>query len=128
MVQSRVRIRARPARLGAWQNNAPGKTKPAARRGGRTAPGGRSRAREDAAAARRPAASAELIGHRSDGCSGVAPADDDGWRVSVDVVEVPRIPDTTSLLATYEVDLASDGDAPRLPQGPPLPPRRAADM
>lgn len=51
----------------------------------------------------------KLIGHRSEGCSGVTPADDDGWRVCVDVVEVPRIPDTTSLLATYEVDLARDG-------------------
>ncbi|MFI0720797.1 gas vesicle protein GvpO [Streptomyces sp. NPDC021224] len=50
-----------------------------------------------------------LIGHTSDGCSGVTPADDDGWHVCVDVVEVPRIPDTTSLLATYEVDLAGDG-------------------
>ena len=50
-----------------------------------------------------------LIGHPSDGCSGVVPGEDDGWRVSVDVVEVPRIPDTTSLLATYEVDLAADG-------------------
>ncbi|MFI0900438.1 gas vesicle protein GvpO [Streptomyces sp. NPDC020983] len=49
-----------------------------------------------------------LIGHASDGCSGVTPADD-GWRVCVDVVEVPRIPDTTSLLATYEVDLDGDG-------------------
>lgn len=51
----------------------------------------------------------KLIGHETEGCSGVAPDGDHGWCVSVDVVEVPRVPDTTSLLATYEVDLAGDG-------------------
>lgn len=35
---------------------------------------------------------------------------DDGWCVAVDVLEVPRIPDTTSLLATYEVTLAQNGE------------------
>ena len=33
-----------------------------------------------------------------------------GWRVHVDVLEVPRIPDTTSLLATYEVEIDKNGD------------------
>ncbi|GGV26235.1 hypothetical protein GCM10010277_07690 [Streptomyces longisporoflavus] len=32
-------------------------------------------------------------------------SDDDGWCVVVDVLEVARIPDTTSLLASYEVQL-----------------------
>ncbi|MEU9760470.1 gas vesicle protein [Streptomyces sp. NPDC047985] len=32
-----------------------------------------------------------------------------GWCVAVDVLEVPRIPDTTSLLATYEVELDETG-------------------
>ncbi|OMI39781.1 gas vesicle synthesis family protein [Streptomyces sparsogenes DSM 40356] len=35
---------------------------------------------------------------------------EDGWRVNVDVVEVARIPDTTSLLATYEVDIDERGE------------------
>jgi hypothetical protein len=35
--------------------------------------------------------------------------EENNWRVNVDVLEVPRIPDTTSLLATYEVDLDEDG-------------------
>lgn len=35
---------------------------------------------------------------------------DEGWRVHVDVMEVPRIPDTTSLLATYEVEIGKDGE------------------
>ena len=34
---------------------------------------------------------------------------EDGWCVAVDVLEVPRIPDTTSLLATYEVELDETG-------------------
>ncbi len=35
---------------------------------------------------------------------------DDGWCVVVDVLEVPRIPDTTSLLASYEVRLDDRGE------------------
>lgn len=65
---------------------------------------------QDAADAARRAADSlsELTGYPSEGCSEVAPADE-GWRVCVDVVEVRRIPDTTSLLATYEVALSQDG-------------------
>lgn len=81
-------------------------TRPAAARRGGTRTG-KVKGAEDAAV-RAARGLSKLIGHRSDGCSGVAPADD-GWRVCVDVVEVPRIPDTTSLLATYEVDLDGDG-------------------
>ena len=47
------------------------------------------------------------------GCeiAGVSAVDrtDDGWLVAVDVVELTRVPDTTSVLATYEVRV--DGDA-----------------
>ncbi|WP_228984042.1 gas vesicle protein [Streptomyces sp. DH12] len=35
---------------------------------------------------------------------------DDGWRLTVEVVELSRIPDTTSLLASYEVELDGDGE------------------
>ncbi|MCP9206045.1 gas vesicle protein [Streptomyces cucumeris] len=52
---------------------------------------------------------AALISHPTEGVSAVR-REDDGWRVCVDVLEVPRIPDTTSLLATYEVDLDSHGE------------------
>jgi hypothetical protein len=51
----------------------------------------------------------KLTGRIAEGCSEVTPTEDDGWLVSVDVVEVARIPDTTSLMATYEVQLAGDG-------------------
>ncbi|WP_381791325.1 gas vesicle protein [Streptomyces niveus] len=50
----------------------------------------------------------KLIRHRPEGVSAVS-RNDDGWHVDVDVLELPRIPDTTSLLATYEVDIDEDG-------------------
>lgn len=34
----------------------------------------------------------------------------DGWRVALDVVEVHRIPESTDVLATYELDLDDDGE------------------
>lgn len=49
-----------------------------------------------------------LISHPLEGVSAVHRTEG-GWRVCVDVVEVPRIPDTTSLLATYEVTLDRQG-------------------
>lgn len=52
---------------------------------------------------------AALITHPAEGVSAVCRVED-GWRVSVDVVEVARIPDTTSLLATYEVDIDERGE------------------
>ncbi|MFJ5657373.1 gas vesicle protein [Streptomyces microflavus] len=45
-----------------------------------------------------------LISHPAEGVSAIRRSDD-GWSVVVDVLEVPRIPDTTSLLASYEVRL-----------------------
>ncbi|MGE9693358.1 gas vesicle protein GvpO [Streptomyces sp. NRRL F-5630] len=51
---------------------------------------------------------AALIGHEAEGVSAVRRGEA-GWRVEVDVVEVHRIPDTTSLLATYEMSLDEEG-------------------
>ncbi len=50
-----------------------------------------------------------LVGRPIEGVSAFERTDD-GWRVDVDVVELERIPDTTSLLATYELELDEDGD------------------
>ncbi|MET7850572.1 gas vesicle protein [Streptomyces avermitilis] len=50
-----------------------------------------------------------LIGHPTEGVSAVRRVDD-GWCVVVDVLELARIPDTTSLLASYEVQLDQDGE------------------
>lgn len=36
--------------------------------------------------------------------------DGDGWELQVEVLELERIPDTTSLMATYRVRLEPDGD------------------
>jgi len=36
--------------------------------------------------------------------------DDDCWQVGVEVLELRRIPDTTDILAIYEVTLDSNGD------------------
>lgn len=52
---------------------------------------------------------AELTGKDPEGISGVGRADDGGWTISVDVVELARIPSSTDLLATYEVCLDADG-------------------
>ncbi|RBM20425.1 gas vesicle protein [Streptomyces sp. PT12] len=66
-------------------------------------------ARGPSGAARRACRRLEkLTGHPVDGVSAVH-RDKDGWRVCVDVVEVPRIPDTTSQMAIYEVELDEDG-------------------
>jgi hypothetical protein len=37
----------------------------------------------------------------------------DGWRVTLEAVELRRIPDSTDVLATYEVELDGDGDLVR---------------
>ncbi|MFD0318718.1 gas vesicle protein GvpO [Streptomyces flavalbus] len=51
-----------------------------------------------------------LIRHRLEGVSAVRRGDEDGWIVNVDVLELARIPDTTSLLAVYEVELDASGE------------------
>ncbi|MFB7224927.1 gas vesicle protein [Streptomyces sp. NPDC056227] len=69
---------------------------------------GRLRGAEDAAQ-HASGSLARVIDHHTEGVSAVSRSDDGGCRVSVDVMEVARIPDTTSLLATYEVELDSQG-------------------
>jgi hypothetical protein len=51
----------------------------------------------------------ELTGKGVEGVTGLARAED-GWKVHVEVVEVRRIPDTTDVLALYEVQVDEDGD------------------
>jgi hypothetical protein len=52
---------------------------------------------------------AELTGKQPEGISGINRSDDGGWAISIDVVELVRIPSSTDLLATYEVCLDADG-------------------
>lgn len=35
---------------------------------------------------------------------------EDGWQVEIEVLELERIPDTTSVLGTYQVDLDNSGE------------------
>lgn len=50
-----------------------------------------------------------LIQHRVEGVSAVRRTEH-GWCVEAEVLELARIPDTTSLLATYEVKLDEQGE------------------
>jgi len=50
-----------------------------------------------------------LTGKEPEGVTGLHRSED-GWIVQVEVVEVRRIPDTTDILALYEVEVDSDGD------------------
>jgi hypothetical protein len=50
----------------------------------------------------------ELNGQPAERVSGVRKTDD-GWSILVDVVDVERVPATTSVLSTYRVDTDPEG-------------------
>ena len=54
----------------------------------------------------------ELFGKPVETVSGFGSSEDNGggWTVTLELLELPRIPDTTSLLGTYEATLDSDGN------------------
>lgn len=52
---------------------------------------------------------AALHGRQPDSVSGVQQVDE-GWRLDMEVVELERIPPSTTVMATYEVDLDADGE------------------
>ena len=51
----------------------------------------------------------ELTGKDAEGVTGFERTDE-GWRVEVEVVEVRRIPDTSDILALYELSVDEDGE------------------
>ena len=51
----------------------------------------------------------ELIGQSPHAVTGARPQGE-GWSLLIDVVELERVPDTTSVLATYRVDTDRDGN------------------
>lgn len=53
---------------------------------------------------------AALTAKQVDGVTGVRRDGESGWSVLVDVVELERIPSTTSVIATYRVDVDADGE------------------
>lgn len=52
---------------------------------------------------------AQLLGRPPDSVSSLKP-NEDGWVAQVEVVELERIPDTTSVMASYKVTLDEDGE------------------
>lgn len=50
----------------------------------------------------------ELLGKAPESVSALQRGDE-GWTADVEVVEVQRIPDTTSVMASYRVSLDADG-------------------
>ncbi|MEU9182349.1 gas vesicle protein [Streptomyces sp. NPDC048550] len=99
---------ARPRRASSHavgDGNGQGRERP-----GRSAPRRRS-GKTGAAAAMRAAAQqlAELLGRLPDSVSSLKPTED-GWEAQVEVVELDRIPDTTSVMASYRVALDEDGE------------------
>jgi hypothetical protein len=55
------------------------------------------------------AAVSELVGCPAEGVTAIR-KDDDGWVVTVEVLEVARIPETTDVLGTYDVHVDGDGE------------------
>ena len=51
----------------------------------------------------------ELVGKQPEGVTGLQRTED-GWTVQVEVLEVRRVPDTTDVLSSYEVEMDTDGD------------------
>jgi hypothetical protein len=52
---------------------------------------------------------AELTGRRPESVLGLR-KDDDGWKVTVELVELSRVPNSTDLLGCYVVTLDDDGE------------------
>ena len=53
---------------------------------------------------------AELFGKPVDSISAIARDGTRGWVVTLELVELERIPETTSLIGSYEVKLDADGN------------------
>ena len=53
---------------------------------------------------------ADLTGSQVETVSGLERDGDDAWVVTVEVLELERVPSTMDLLASYEIRLSGDGD------------------
>jgi hypothetical protein len=51
----------------------------------------------------------DLLGHPVERVAG-ATREEDGWRLTIDVVELERIPDSTSVLGSYDVSVDQEGE------------------
>ncbi len=52
----------------------------------------------------------QLLGRPIEAVLGVQREDDNGWMVTVQVIELSRVPMTTDVLASYEVTLDEQGE------------------
>jgi hypothetical protein len=52
----------------------------------------------------------ELLGRPIESVLGLERDDEDGWKLTVQVVELARIPQSTDVLGAYSVTLDSDGE------------------
>jgi hypothetical protein len=52
----------------------------------------------------------QLLGRPIEAVLGLERDDDSGWKVTVQVVELSRIPSTTDVLGSYEVTLDEQGE------------------
>ena len=52
----------------------------------------------------------ELLGHPVESVLGVERNDDDLWQVTVQVLELARVPNSTDVLGAYQVTLDTDGE------------------
>ncbi|MEO3824366.1 gas vesicle protein GvpO [Actinomadura madurae] len=64
-----------------------------------------------------------MTGRSAESVVGVERAGEDGWRITVEVVETRRIPDSADILAVYDTEVDADGElvayrrARRYPRG-----------
>ncbi|MGW7065029.1 gas vesicle protein GvpO [Streptomyces sp. NPDC054904] len=102
---------AEPARPRRASGQAAGEGAEQNRRTPRRTPPRRRPTAPGPAAAMRAAAQqlAELLGRHPDSVSSLKPTED-GWEAQVEVVELERIPDTTSVMASYRVTLDEEGE------------------
>ncbi|MBT2482339.1 gas vesicle protein GvpO [Streptomyces sp. ISL-94] len=52
----------------------------------------------------------ELLAQPAEGVSSCERGEDGDWHLSVEVLELARVPDTVSLLASYEVEVDAEGE------------------
>ncbi|MBP0461863.1 gas vesicle protein GvpO [Streptomyces montanisoli] len=52
---------------------------------------------------------ASLLGSEPESVSAIKKTDD-GWTAAVEVMEIERIPDTSSVMASYRVDMDGEGE------------------
>jgi hypothetical protein len=53
---------------------------------------------------------AEITGLQEEGVSSLARDDDGSWRVTVELLELSRVPDTDDVIGSYEVELDETGE------------------